>query len=54
MKNPKRLTVAERLYLESINLNSDNWLISKKSNDGWLIVHKLTGRSRTIPVPWKG
>ena len=51
MKNPKRLTVKEHRYLQSINLNSDNWLISKRTSDEWLLVHKLCGHKKVIPAP---
>ncbi|BDH62149.1 hypothetical protein MTP04_22790 [Lysinibacillus sp. PLM2] len=51
MKNPKRLTVKEHRYLQSINLNSENWLISKKLTDKWVIVHRFTGQVREILAP---
>lgn len=51
MKNPKRLTVKEHQYLQSINLNSDNWLISKRTSDEWLLVHRLTSKTKAIPAP---
>ena len=50
MKNGKKPTVAERKYLQSIKLNSD-WLISKKTSENWLLVHKLTGQVKEIPAP---
>ncbi|BDH62347.1 hypothetical protein MTP04_24770 [Lysinibacillus sp. PLM2] len=50
MKNGKNPTVAERRYLQSINLNSD-WLISKKTSEFWLLVHKHTGQVREILAP---
>lgn len=54
MKNGKRLKVSERLYLESINLNPEEWLISKKTSEFWLIIHRMNGQVEKIPVPWKG
>lgn len=51
MKNPKRLTKAEHIYLQSINLTSVNWLISKKTNDSWLLVHRLVGQTKEVPAP---
>lgn len=51
MKNPKRLTVREHQYLQSINLNSENWLISKRTSDEWLLVHRLTNQIKAIPAP---
>lgn len=51
MKNGKRLTVAQRKYLESINFPSEDWLISKKTIEKWVLVHKLTGQVRQILAP---
>ena len=51
MKNPKRLSKKEKIYLKSLCLDFDNWLISKKTMDKWLIVHRETGRLREIPAP---
>lgn len=51
MKNPKRLTRAEFDYLQSIKLSAENWLISKKTSENWLLVHKLTGTTKSIPAP---
>ena len=51
MKNPKRLTVRERRYLQSINLISENWLISKRTSEEWLLVHKLTNKTKLVPAP---
>ncbi|MGE7839562.1 DUF6906 family protein [Lysinibacillus sp. NPDC093712] len=51
MKNGKRLTVAQRLHLQSLNLNSDNWLISKCTTEKWKLVHRYTGQPKDIPAP---
>ena len=51
MKNPKRLTVKEREHLQSINLISENWMISKRTSDEWLLVHKLTNKTKLVPAP---
>ena len=51
MKNGKRPTVKEHKYLQSLKLSSENWLISKKQADKWLIVHKLTGQAKEIVAP---
>ena len=53
MKNGKRLTVNEHQYLKSLKLQSENWLISKKQTDKWIIIHKLTGRAKEIVAPNK-
>lgn len=51
MKNPKKLTFKEHLYLQTINLNSDNWLISKKTSAKWTMVHKYTGQVKEVYAP---
>lgn len=52
MKNPKRLTVAERKYFEQLTkLSSENWLISKRTSDEWLLVHRLTNKTKVVPAP---
>lgn len=40
-----------KIYIASFRLNPDNWMISKKQSDSWLIIHRETGRTRTIPAP---
>lgn len=51
MKNGKRLSVREHQYLKSLKLQSENWLISKKGNENWLVIHRITGQAKTIPAP---
>lgn len=51
MKNGKRLTVAQRKYLESMNLHSENWLISKCTSEEWELMHRYTGQPKVIPAP---
>lgn len=51
MKQPRNLTRQQKMHIASFRLNPDNWMISKKQLDNWLIVHRLTGRTRTIPAP---
>ena len=51
MKNGKRLTVADRKYLSLLNMNAANWLISKRESHEWELVHRETGRVKTIPAP---
>lgn len=48
MKNGKKPTVSERKHIESFRLNSSNWLISKKTSDFWLLVHRNTNTTRKI------
>ena len=51
MKRPRKLSVAERQYLQSMKVVAENWLISKKMSDEWVLVHKLTDVTRNIPAP---
>lgn len=51
MKGGRKLTVKECNHVSSFRLNPTNWLISKKVLDEWIIVHRLTGKPRTIPAP---
>ena len=51
MKRPRKLTVAERDYLLSMKIIADNWMISKKTSEEWLLVHKLTDIKKMIPAP---
>lgn len=51
MKRPRKLTVVERQYLQSMKLAAENWLISKRTSEEWLLVHKLTDVTRTVPAP---
>lgn len=53
MKNGKNLTRNESKHVKSCNLNPDNWLLSKKLLDNWLIVNRQSGRTREIPAPTK-
>lgn len=51
MKRPRKLTVAERRYLQSMKIAAENWLISKRTSEEWLLVHKLTDITKTVPAP---
>lgn len=51
MKNPKKPSVSEHKHISTYRLNSRNWLISKKTSENWLLVHKETGTQRTIIAP---
>ena len=51
MKNGKRLTAAQRKYLETLKLNSGSWFITKKTSEEWHLVHRETGRAKEIPAP---
>lgn len=51
MKNGKRLTVAQRKYLQSLNINSENWLISKCTSEKWELAHRYTSQTKEVPAP---
>lgn len=51
MKNGKNPTIAEHKHIKSARLNSRNWLISKKTSEKWLLIHRETGSKRTIQAP---
>jgi len=51
MKRGRNLKKQECIYIATFRLNPANWLISKKMSDAWVIVHRESGRPRTIPAP---
>ena len=51
MKRPRNLTVAERQHIEEMGIAAENWLISKKKSDEWLLVHRLTNQTKVVPAP---
>lgn len=51
MKQGRRLTRQQKTHIASFRLNPDNWLISKKLLDSWLIINRKSGKTRTIPAP---
>ncbi|MEK4255448.1 DUF6906 family protein [Ureibacillus sp. FSL K6-2830] len=51
MKRGRKLTVNESKYIKTFRLNPNNWLISKKMSDQWLLINRYTNRTRIIPAP---
>lgn len=51
MKNGKKLTVSQRQYLQSLGLEPNDWLLSKKTNVEWVIIERISGNARVIPAP---
>jgi hypothetical protein len=50
VKNGKRPNRSQmKLFIEN-GLNPKNWLIVKKQHDHMLIVHRETGRTKTIII----
>jgi len=51
MKRGRKLTVAERNHVSKTVSKVENWLISKKETELWVIVHRATGQDRKILAP---
>lgn len=51
MKNGKNLTVSQRQHLQSLGLDPNDWLLSKKTNVEWVIVERSSGNAQVIPAP---
>ncbi|WP_312125146.1 DUF6906 family protein [Lysinibacillus capsici] len=51
MKNGKKLTVSQRQHLQSLGLEPNDWLLSKKTNVEWVIIERISGNACTIPAP---
>lgn len=49
MKNGKRPTKSQKKLLSSLGIQPDDWLISKNTSTETVVVHRLTGCTRTIP-----
>lgn len=51
MKNGKKPTLNDKKHIASCRLQPANWLISKKMMGEWLIIHRVSGKTRIIPAP---
>ena len=52
MKRPRKLSVAERQYLkDDMKLATENRMISKRTSDEWLLVHRFTNKTKLVPAP---
>lgn len=49
MKHGKRPTKSQRIFLQSFNLDSEDWLVVKDTNTKMLLVSRYTGRTKEIP-----
>ncbi len=52
MKHGKNPTVKQKKQLQVMKVNPDNWLISKDTPETMVIIHRVTGESRTIRKEW--
>ncbi|ADY54884.1 hypothetical protein Sgly_3161 [Syntrophobotulus glycolicus DSM 8271] len=50
MKHGKRPTRAQKIRLKEAGLNYENWLVVKATTEGLEVVHKYSGKTRTIPA----
>jgi len=51
MKRGRKLTVAERSYLEANKFNVADWMISKKESDVWTLVHRYVKQTKQVLAP---
>lgn len=51
MKNGKKLTLEQCKYLDSIGLQSSDWLLVKKQSEMWTLAHRLTGQTKEVYAP---
>lgn len=51
MKNGKNPSRNEKVHIAAFRLQPANWLISKKTSEKWLLVHRNTGTVKAIPSP---
>ena len=48
MKNGKNPTVRQKKLMAEWHLNYENWLVVKDTSTEMVIIHRATGRTRTI------
>lgn len=48
MKHGKNLTREQKKTVEAAGLNPQNWLAVKNTNQSLVIIHRLSGKTRTI------
>lgn len=49
LKNGKKPTKKEKIYIKSYHLDPENWLIFKKANNELHLVHRDTNITKVIP-----
>jgi hypothetical protein len=50
MKNGKAPTKKQKITIKAAGLNPENWLIYKKINDQFHLVHRETGTTKIIQL----
>lgn len=48
MKHGKRPTRLQKIAIKAAGLNPENWLVVKNCGDGLEVVHRHSGKTRTI------
>lgn len=48
MKHGKRPTRKQKMLLDKLHLNPDNWLVVKDNPMELIVVHKLSGKQRRL------
>ena len=48
MKHGKRPTVRQKKLMSKMGLNVENWLVERETKDEFVIIHRISGRTRTI------
>lgn len=48
MKQPKKLTRAQKMCVAAHNLNANNWMLVEETDFYLKIIHKETGKARMI------
>ena len=48
MKNPKKPTRSQKIFLSSKRMIADNWLIINDTSDEMIIINKKSGKKRVL------
>lgn len=51
MKQGRNLTVKESIYIKSLKLKPENWLLSKKLSREWHVINRKSGKLRVVQAP---
>ena len=48
VKHGKKLTRNQKKALAAVGLNPENWLVVKNLEDRLIVIHRISGKTRTI------
>ena len=48
MRQAKKLTRAQKIFIKSVGLNYENWLCVEDSPGRFIIRHKVSGKERVL------